>query len=234
MMTGSERDRPPTVEDFWTKYDKPVVDAFAQAEKEGWAEVSKPISTLMLCLERLNLTSVPLRAGEEPISVLTPKQAKDAAPCSLSAQYGTGVFPLHTDGAHLEYVPDFILLEATTTGDGVPTMLQKLSMHDAWTALGDALSHGMFLVENGHCSFYAPAYRDGFRYDPGCMKPADNRAEQVADYFGQLELAATAYQWEGPGKTLIVANRKALHGRGDATRTTHRELRRVMLRRSGK
>ena len=48
--------------------------------------------------------------GDAPVSVLRPAEASAAHPRSLSAPYGLGQQPLHTDGAHLPDPPDIVVL----------------------------------------------------------------------------------------------------------------------------
>lgn len=221
-----------SLNDFYAQLNKPLVDGFAEADRNGWSELQISLARFMARVRQLDLEAVPPRMGDDVITTLVPKAKAAASTPSLSALYGTDEFPLHTDGAHLERVPDYIVLEATNDESGVPTLLHKIDQSAAYARLGDAISHGMFLIENGASSFYAPVCRRGYRYDPGCMKPADGLAESVAEYFSELRADVTTHEWTSPGKLLIIANRFVVHGRGAASGASGRELKRVMLRKA--
>jgi Taurine catabolism dioxygenase TauD, TfdA family len=72
----------------------------------------------------------------------------------------------------------------------------------------------MFLVHNGHDSFYAPALSGRqYRFDPGCMTACDARAREVEQYFvDQIKNAAT-YEWQDAGQILVIDNYRTLHAR---------------------
>lgn len=140
---------------------------------------------------------------------LRPLSQAQAPPRSLSATYGLGAQPLHTDGAHLASPPDIIVLhaaEATPTA----TVVWRPSLND----LPLGVTWGLFTVRaRGHSSL-GPAW-DGqrFVYDPGCMSPADHLAKEAATFFDANRAAATVHEWTAADQLLFIDNRRALHAR---------------------
>jgi alpha-ketoglutarate-dependent taurine dioxygenase len=147
------------------------------------------------------------------VSVLRPTEKGAARPNSLSARYGLGQQPLHTDGAHLQRPPDLVVLFSERPST-TPTRLWRATYGLLPPPPYAALRHGMFLVHSGRDSFYSPALSaSGYRYDPGCMTACDTRAREVTQYFeGQLSHAST-YEWMGWDQVLVIDNRRVLHAR---------------------
>ncbi|MGN2640498.1 hypothetical protein ACTD5D_30890 [Nocardia takedensis] len=215
---------------LWENYNAPISNAFDRAKSAGWAEIDISIDRLLSRCDTLGFEAVPPRRDLDPVTVLKPRKRSDSPRRSLSAKYGTGKFPLHTDGAAMERPPEFIVLQATSESD-IPTFLLSLKTLRLFDHLGDALRHGMFLIENGQNSFYSSVLSDGyFRYDPGCMLPADDLADTVASYFASLDAAAEEHIWADTTKSLVIHNHSAVHGRSTADGATGRELKRLMLR----
>lgn len=164
------------------------------------------------------------REGDPIESELTPTPAEKARPASLSAMVGLGAQPLHTDGAHLKEPPDFVVLwskepNATSTRVWVPLNTVTRSMR-----------HGMFVVNTGRDTFFAPAIRSHFalRYDPGCMEPVDAAGRDLANLLqNPPDESVTEILWDTPGQVVVIDNRRSLHGRaavadGDSARVLHR------------
>jgi hypothetical protein len=199
----------------------------ATARKEGWTSGSGDLESIRQQARSLGWVEVAPRRGDPTVSVLRPTEKTAARPNSLSARYGLGQQPLHTDGAHLHRPPDLVVLSAGRPS-ATPTGLWR-----ATNALPPpphtALRHGMFLVRNGRDSFYSPALTNsGYRYDPGCMTPCDARAAEVSGYFEQQLVHAAAYEWVGEGQVLVIDNRSVLHARSAvAEDDMDRELMRI-------
>ncbi|MBX7451925.1 hypothetical protein GR927_28380 [Mycolicibacterium sp. 3033] len=208
-----------------------LFDLICEAQKYGWSSSSTVSLDRLTQQARLSrIAVVPDRKSGPDVSVLEPTDMSEAPERSLSAIYGTGTQPLHTDGAHHIEPPDIILLSSATVST-VPTLLWHFRPHvDAGELVHD-LHNGLFTVRAGKHSFLAPALDSGHvRYDPGCMDPADGRAQRVADFFVSKLEAAVPFSWETPGLTLAIANRRVLHAREDASNETERQLQRVALR----
>jgi hypothetical protein len=170
------------------------------------------------------------RPSGPDISLLEPRTVEEAHERSLSASYGVGAQPLHTDGAHHSDPPDYVLLSSDAVSM-VPTLLWRFRPDVDARALIHDLRHGLFTVRAGRSTFLATAFEAGhIRYDPGCMEPADARAQRVAAFFATKLESAVAFSWVKPGLVLAVSNRHVLHARADASDESERTLRRVALR----
>lgn len=214
-----------------TIFDQLLVDA----RDKGWATTSH-VSLQQLRFDasvRVGQIAVTRTRPDSPaIDVLTPTAPEDAPDQSLSAIYGVGPQPLHTDGAHHAEPPHVVFFSCSQTSS-VPTMLLFVPGPVGLT-MGDDLRNGLFAVSSGKTSFLAPAWtRSGrLRYDPGCMTPVDDRAVRVAGYFDSTPTAdsATAFHWNKPGVVLAVDNRNVLHARADASAEPDRALERMSIR----
>jgi hypothetical protein len=202
------------------------------ARKNGWASGSASVGDVHLAASRLGWKEIAARTNDPSIAALRPADQQQANPRSLSATYGMGAQPLHTDGAHLPDPPDLVVLCAAEP-NFTPTLLWN---SNAWSSTrtrpGDALEHGVFLVNNGRDSFYATARLDpfGVRYDPGCMIPCDQRARLAAQYFAEVLEDAQEHQWTTKNSVLVIDNRTILHARGAVSSDDRaRELRRIMF-----
>lgn len=184
---------------------------------------------------------VPVRKGEGAIKELRATPPDAAHPRSLSAIYGEGAQPLHTDGAHLRVPPDVVVLfsEASST---TPTLVWnnrvKLSKSTSlWGPLPESVRDGLFVVSGGADKFLAPAHenRTGWRYDPGCMTPADQRAREAMEHIDGLRESSFIHEWTDSDMILMIDNRVSLHARsailaGDEDRV----LKRVAFNTDGK
>ncbi len=168
------------------------------------------------------------------MSKLHPVTERAAHPNSLSAVYGLGQQPLHTDGAHLQVPPDVLVFICDRPSSTSTQLWRPDNPARSRRPLGttSALSHGMFLVRGGRDSFYAPVLSgSGYRHDPGCMMPCDARAREVQEYFEQQLSRALAHVWSAAGQILVVDNRRALHARSAVTEgDLERELTRIAFR----
>lgn len=198
------------------------------AKRDGWATGRAPMMLIQTTAARLGWTEVPGRRGSPPVTTLRPTNQEDANPRSLSAHYGRGAQPLHTDGAHLAKPPDVVILTCTGTSD-TPTRLWKTNIKDSFSFWPpDYVAHGVFLISNGRDSFFSTAFTSsGYRYDPGCMVPCDARARKAALFFEEEFENSSEHSWDEPGKILVIANRRALHARASATDDALREIHRI-------
>lgn len=146
--------------------------------------------------------------GGSSTSTLRPMGQGEAPARTLSAVYGLGSQPLHTDGAHLKAMPDVIVLYASDPTP-TPTKVWKLSRR-----YPSALRSGVFTVRGNGSSFLAHAVADGrLRFDPVCMSPADHLAKEAQAFLIDASEAAHVHHWDIGGLLLFVDNRTALHGR---------------------
>lgn len=199
----------------------------SSAVKSGWSAGVGTFDEVTAQARQLKLEPVANRRGEPPVSRLRPTTEEEAKPRSLSAQVGLGAQPLHTDGAHQELPPDFLVF-VSERPSSTPTWLCHVHSHDVpW----HDLRGGMFLVGGGPSAFFAPALEGRrLRFDPGCMAACDARA-RAATLFLSDTTSATRFEWTAPGQVLVVDNGRTLHGRGQVDDgDLDRELVRVAFR----
>lgn len=203
----------------------------ASAVKSGWSVGVGTLEGVTAQARQLKLVPVPNRRGEPLVSRLRPTTEQEAKPRSLSAQVGLGTQPLHTDGAHQESPPDFLVF-VSERPSSTPTLLRHVHGQSVpW----DDLRGGMFLVGVGSSAFFAPALKGAgatrrLRFDPGCMRPCDARARLAARFLSD-RTSITRVDWTSPGQILVLDNRRTLHGRGDVDDDDlDRELVRIAFR----
>lgn len=197
------------------------------AIKDGWAVGQTTLQALRVGAKLDGWSEVTQREGDPAVTDLRPVSAVAARAKSLSAKYGTGAQPLHTDGAHLEFPPDVVILAAVSPSL-TPTLLWK---GRSWEA---PVKDGIFVVRSGGAAFLTTAWADGrFRFDPGCMEPADARARAVVEHFEEVRQRATRHEWTESGQVLVIDNTRSLHARAEvAPGDGGRVVQRVALRRA--
>lgn len=206
-----------------------------RARIHGWVVTEGTIADVEQAIAALQWTVTPnKKRGQPVVETVRPVAAGSARPASMSATTGTGAQPLHTDGAHHVNPPEFVALsvEGETT---VPTRLLSLMETERGVRVSVFLNidfvyaqNGLFLVKSGDESFLDSVMTgySKFRYDPICMSPQDQRARETAEFLHGLDDRAVEHQWT-PGTVLIVANWFVLHGRGDASKDSEREMKRI-------
>jgi hypothetical protein len=204
-----------------------------EARERGWTSAEGRLEAVISQAGHLGWVVVPSRKGGPALDSLRPLAAESAPSQSLSAIYGLGAQPLHTDGAHHPEPPDFLMLSVDAPSV-VPTMLWRSPQPGTFRASAHDLRHGIFTVRGGSDAFLASAQdRGGIRFDPGCMTAADSRARRAVEYFEGVMGEAVRYDWTKAGQILVIDNRQVLHARGAAELEPERVIRRVAVRISG-
>ncbi len=205
----------------------------AAAQENGWATVEGSMESLGWQVRFSDWALIPSRKNGPQVETLTPTTAQAAPKQSLSATYGQGAQPLHTDGAHHPNAPDLVILSVDEPS-AVPTLLWRLDRKELSVQTWSDLRHGLFTVRTGDDAFLAPAFTDGrLRFDPGCMTPSDARARRVVEFFEAKRDDAALHQWSSPGTLLAIDNRMVLHARASAEEEPGRVLRRASIRMKG-
>jgi hypothetical protein len=178
-------------------------------------------------------TRVAGRAGSLE-EVVQPRAADDAHPRSLSARYGLGALPFHTELSHRTRPCRYLLLGCIDPGlPAAATMLLD------WRTLGfsreelDLLEDAPVLVRTGRRSFYSTILSPGgafLRYDPGCLEALEERGRQALSLVGDRIAGARseAHHWR-QGDILIIDNWRVLHGRSPSDRGSGRSLARILI-----
>lgn len=212
----------------WALLTQLVIDAHAV----GWCTARVPLGEFRRLAASEGWEEVKVRQGDPVMSELTPRSRGAARPRSLSATYGLDAQPLHTDGAHLEAPPDFVVLQALESSP-TPTLLWNIrkELSRQPSGLLDSVDQGVFLVRNGRRSFYSTVTsRLGVRFDPGCMAPCDERARVVEEWLRQAIDWSVPHEWRDDATLLLIDNRSTLHARAAIRGDTKRVLHRVAFR----
>ena len=207
-----------------------VQQAFRKAERLGWSECPIPLAR---ALDELGATAevIPSRPGDPPVGVLKAIERADARRFSLSGRFGRRAFPLHTDGAHLPNPPAAVLLEFRQPTPLAPTLLCTLRPDEVPSTVCHALRQGVFDTGSFRAKFLVHAMtEERLRFDPVVMAPRDRLARLVQQYFDKSIEHAIEYRSRGPGTTLIIDNRRTLHGRAAVPYDVSREADRAMIR----
>lgn len=165
--------------------------------------------------------------GSRQSTVLRPYTTDDAPPRSLSAEYGLGAQPLHTDGAHLRNPPDVIVLHSEA-----PSETSTVIFSPPWN-VPDYVSAGIFTVHANGPSFLSPARSsDRFRFDPVAMTPGDHLALATTEYFEDARARDDihVHHWDRPNLLLFIDNKMSLHARNAvAQNDNERRIERIAL-----
>ncbi|MCM3420865.1 TauD/TfdA family dioxygenase [Sphingopyxis alaskensis] len=178
-------------------------------------------------------TRVAGRAGQLG-EVVQPIVADEAHPRSLSARYGLGALPFHTELSHRPRPCRYLLLGCVDPGSpAAATILLD------WRRLGFAreelalLEEVPVLVHTGRRSFYSTILAPGgafLRYDPGCLEPLDERGRKAMQLVENRATRAPSYahHWRR-GDVLIIDNWRVLHGRSPSDHGSGRRLARILI-----
>lgn len=200
-----------------------------EANRVGWATGRLTCRNIELAAAALRWSAVENRRGDAGASVLRPIASDSAHPASISALVGSARQPLHTDGAHLRRPPRWVVLHAEQPND-TPTLLCRLRRSAGKGATVPATADGgVFKVTNGQDRFLSTLWTDatGWRWDPGCMQPGDQRAREAAQFLASLEDQCEQHDWTESNQVLVIDNRQMLHARADATADPDRVLARL-------
>ncbi|MEB0043594.1 hypothetical protein [Pseudomonas sp. MH10] len=175
--------------------------------------------------------------GISTVQKLKPRTASDLDLHTYSGVFGLNDFPLHTDYAHWESPPRFLMLRCLKGNPLVSTYL--LSVPDILDRLDGCAERAIVVPRKTHldqliCPMpicFQKNKKSGFRWDFLFLKPLNQAAINVGE---SIKLAQTNLSKKiclsNPGDTLIIDNWKMLHGRSAVpTSATHRELERVYI-----
>lgn len=195
-------------------------DDIALLRTNYWVTVDTGTSDgVLLSIARQLGTPVPSRRGNPTIGLLQPCLPQSEGIQSFSMTYGLGSFPLHTDSAHWPLPARYIILrdigdshDRGTTVTNRQTFLSYFPNDTHRRALWKVSGvYGSFM-----CSIVNWVQRSQFiRFDPLCMRPANEAAAEAIVALKEKEIPSSVVNWTR-GKTLILDNWNALHGRDAA------------------
>jgi hypothetical protein len=179
--------------------------------------------------------AVSVRPGGPRTDRLRPTARTEARPRSLSASYGLGELPFHTDAAHHVVPPRYVLLRLDDAAIAkAPTLVAVVRPTEFSVREAATLSRETWLVRPGRArAFYAPIFdrsRMMVRFDADCMsQPAGTKLTGASVLEARLSSVPIQEVWWMSGRTLVLDNWRALHARpkierGDADRALLRQL----------
>jgi hypothetical protein len=195
-----------------------VVDESLQL---GWVLLQISPDSSLLEIGRALGEPIPSRSNGPLVDILRVIDAKDAKGRSLSARYGTGAFPWHTDMAHIRIPPRFVVMRSLSKHEIRPTFLfdSKYLCRNEKEEAG--LRTEVWLVNGGRGCFLSPILNDTilpgaqiFRYDACVMRPMWTGGGQSMALVKALDnqRASAVIDWR-PGLCLVLDNWRMLHAR---------------------
>lgn len=167
------------------------------------------------------------RRGGPFLQELEVQSRSEARPRSLSAAYGAGALPLHTDGAAHRRPPSYTLLYCRNAGaDPVATNVLPFGRLELSKADRRVLSSVPWAINGGPGRrFLRPVIEgDRVRYDPVCMRPPNSGRPTALRLTAALADAKPTAVPLHPGQALLIDNGLVLHGRADATNVGGKRL----------
>lgn len=203
-----------------------------ELQSNGWAKLDfassdTHCSDLVTWATSLGLP-ISSRCGGSLVDILRVRSEAEASPWSLSARFGRGAFPFHTDQAKLRTPPRYIILRCRRLrASRRPTLIQDFNSLILSSSEHSILSRAVWIVNGGRGCFLTSILTKHqisgdflLRFDLSCMKPAHSRFAEAANVLGEA-LSRTnpiSIDWY-EGLTIVLDNWRILHAR--ANNETH-------------
>jgi len=158
------------------------------------------------------------------------KPRSDGGGKSLSGRHGFGEFPLHSDGAHLNEPPDYILLMAPRTRTTPTLVADPIDLIDVES---ECAKQAIFSVQRQGRRFntHFISSKNGvsfLRYNSDTMIPKNSAALEIQKRMRKLRNRAFQLHWS-KFALLVLDNRSMLHGRAQIKGTVS-HMRRLEVR----
>lgn len=197
--------------------------------QNGWAIFDTKADKTLAVIATSFGAIVPPYPGSSTTRRLQPGKSGKAQTRSLSSIYGTAAYPLHSDCAYYRRPPDVILFRARTPSRVATVLLDAFEVIEG---ISQELLEAPFVVRGIRKSFLSPILRNGkIRWDTHCMSPAEPMAAFAAESFLQSTVSADKIRHEyiDSTTTLVINNRRMLHGRESATNQQDRMIESVLI-----
>ena len=176
------------------------------------------------------------RRDPRPVRSVSPREAGDARPNTLSSRHGLGTFPFHTDTAYWREPATLLMLYCVDPGAGGRETV--VSDTRTWRLTRDERTHlarSLWRVDTGRRAFLEPLAVESsgtlrIRFDRACMQPVGSESATAGDLVGERAVAnAVPIRWAA-GDLLVLDNRIALHARtAAACADLDRTLKRILV-----
>ena len=196
-------------------------------QQQGWCLIDWPSDKSLLTVARELGTPVPSRSGGSLVDELRPVRPQRASARSLSAIWGLGSFPFHTDGSAHRIPPRYVLLRLAPGAESQrPTLLQDFEALALPSATRRSLARDVWLVNGGRGRFLTSILNSTavkgesvLRFDMACMRPRSASPEAARALQRACASKPTRVDWESE-TVLVLDNWRVLHARGGATSAT--------------
>lgn len=199
----------------------PPSSALTDLSSRGWAVVPGVRSVEDLLAVASKLGQPVQDRFNTVLRVLTPTVSEKARPGTLSARYGCGPFPLHTDTAFWPQPSRYLVMRVEGDHRRTTTLVsfQDLIDHLPGNSATD-LRRSVWRVHKAQGGSYCSAYfssriGSGWRYDGECMVPANASAVRARPHVERVlqDISRTEHRWQS-SQALVIDNWRVLHGRG--------------------
>jgi hypothetical protein len=204
----------------------------------GWAELSADQPFDLVNVGRTLGTPVPSRLGQSLLDTLVPTVPEQARRRSMSAFFGLGSFPFHTDSANRILPPRYVILRmkrgfeseiATLISDfrglGLSEKAIQLMKREVWLAHGGPRPFLASILSSPSKTFHSFF----IRFDPCCMKVAHNTFGISGEILkNACNTNHFRYVWRR-NRILILDNWRMLHAREAAHFDGGRTLERMLI-----
>jgi len=203
---------------------------------DGFGKVFLPDAAPAEIIEIASCFGMPLSdiRGRLLLHEIRPQPREEAAKNTLSARYGDGVFPFHTDAAYWVEPPRYVLLYCVNPGSGKrPTVVSYVPHWRLTSGAQCSLTGEVWEVHRAREPFLSTVLcqkRGLLRFDEECMRPASG-AQKAARVVQRAIKASPVGEiaWR-QGDLVLLDNWRSLHARGKATRPDRdRRLQRVLV-----
>lgn len=183
---------------------------------------------------------IPSRRTGTLVDILVPSLPQDARPRSMSAIFGEGAFPYHTDAAYLRIPPKYVLLRVVSGQECTrDTLLLDTKIIFLSALEQKIIRNEVWLVNGGRGRFYSPIINNDLiegvsivRYDLNCMRPVTRKAYEIGrSFWGALHnVPNIPFSWRG-GFILLIDNWRMLHARGPKPTSSEKDrvLERILI-----
>ena len=219
------------------------MSAKAELEKRGylllkqWYSGTSTEEVARIAGSVLDVEKVAATHKIQTVQTLRPRETTDAKSNTYSGTFGLGEFPLHTDYAHWETPPRYLMLRCLEGTASVSTYLLPTSLllieaeeYIARAVLAPRRKH----PEQPICTMPVVFSRSrvmGLRWDFLFLKPVNVAAVKTGELVKSLfERSVETIHLSEPHDTLIIDNWRILHGRSSVPpQAKNRRIERVYL-----
>lgn len=205
--------------------------------KQGWAYL-KDVPLLDADELAASIGQVLRISNGDSSKILKPYSIGQAPPGSMSSMTGTGSQPMHTDKANSIIPPRFLLFTCIDPGESqCPTEIWSIDLDTIVHISSPTLFRSGWKANGGrrrrafYCQVVNQLNEQRFvRFDPCCMIPPSGDNSLIEEVYSSLkkECNKTQIFWVGHD-ILLLDNWRCLHGRGEATESPSRRLRRWLI-----